>query len=148
MKIRNLFLGITLASFLMFTSCTKKKSTTVSPTVADTTQVKEVTPNSSPSVTLITPSDGFVTNYDTDVYLSAKAKDLDGTAAKLEFYVDNVLVETLNSGTIDNSGYTTFTTFKKNLSIGSHQIKAVAYDNLNASSESSSIRITVQEVVF
>ena len=89
-------------------------------------ELEVMSANAAPSVILVQPAAN--STYTGPVRLSAFASDADGTVAKVDFYVDNVLV-----GSDPTSSYEVV--WNTN-STGTHVAKAVATDNSGASTTS------------
>ncbi len=90
-------------------------------------------PNSSPSISITAPLNAFVGDV---VAITASASDLDGTVSKVEFFVDNLLV-----GSDESVPYSA----NWNAVAGSHEIKAIATDDLGSTKTSSISTIQVKE---
>ncbi|MBK7243392.1 MAG: T9SS type A sorting domain-containing protein [Saprospiraceae bacterium] len=88
--------------------------------------------NQAPTISVVAaPSPAIVGD---NVTITATAADADGTVSQVEFFVDNVSIGTDNSSPF---------TFNWVAVLGSHNIKGVATDNLNATTTSSIISINV-----
>jgi Bacterial Ig domain len=87
----------------------------------------------SPIISITNPNNGD-TVYD-DVTIEVAAND-DVGVTKVEFYVDNVLIGT------DDDGFYQQVWSTLNVALGSHEIKAIAYDSADNTSETS-ITVTV-----
>lgn len=89
----------------------------------------EVIQNQAPSITVLSPADGRRYAIGDTVILNAEATDSDGSVAYVEWYENDTLLATINSAPyqytalIDTAGQRTY--------------RAIAYDNLGASSEAS-----------
>ena len=93
----------------------------------------QVTDNQAPTVNInVVPT---AMNGDT-VALIADVKDVDGTIASVEFFVDDVSV-----GTISTAPFT----LKWNATVGTHKVKVVATDNKGLTGTSSDSTIIVKE---
>jgi hypothetical protein len=92
-------------------------------------------PNTPPVVSLTSPADGVTVNPSTPVNIAATASDMDGTIKYVDLYVDGVKV-----GSDTMSPYT-FTW--QSAAIGTHTVKAIAYDDDGASATSPQRTITV-----
>lgn len=92
-----------------------------------------------PAVNLTSPSTGAEFTEGSIILLKANASDTDGSIVKVEFYANGVL---LNEDT--NSPYEFSWT---NASIGAHTLKAVAIDDSNKKTTSSTVSITVNPSV-
>lgn len=92
--------------------------------------------NSPPSVNLTSPINGTTFGASPSIILAAEVQDNDGTISKVEFYEgDNKLGESSESPwTLDWS----------NVDIGIYYLKAIAYDNRNASSSSAPVMVKVK----
>ena len=91
--------------------------------------------NQAPTVTLTSPTNGFSVNQVASISIAATANDADGTISKVEFY---------NGATLLNSDATAPFAFTwTGVVAGNYAIKAIAYDNLNASTSSSVANVTV-----
>lgn len=103
----SLFLAIVF--ILLFTSCKKDIG------------------NSSPTIEFITPKTSFSILNDTEIVVSVKVSDANDFVTKVEFYID----ETLFSSN-DSPPYTFIWKVDAQTQFGTHKIKAVAFDNVNA----------------
>ncbi|MEP2026416.1 MAG: glycosyl hydrolase family 18 protein [Reichenbachiella sp.] len=93
--------------------------------------------NQLPEVSITSPSSGTNFNSGSTVSIDASASDADGTVTKVEFYVNAVKVgEDLSAPY--NFSWTSID--------GSHQLMAKATDDLNESTESTVVTITVGTV--
>ncbi|WP_029853568.1 Ig-like domain-containing protein, partial [Vibrio parahaemolyticus] len=81
-----------------------------------------------PQVTITAPTDGQVVLAGSNNEIAANASDLDGTVTQVEFYANNVRL-----GVVTQAPYSV--TWNATL-IGANQLKAVATDNDNNTSES------------
>lgn len=90
--------------------------------------------NQSPTVTLTSPAHNARFGFGSSINLSATASDMDGTISKVEFYAGPALIGT------DTASPYQMTWIAP--AIGSYQLSAVAYDNLNATG-SNAVQITV-----
>ncbi len=96
-----------------------------------------VNQNSIPVVTIISPIDGSTHIAPALIVLTANASDNDGSISKVEFYEGTNLI-----GVAMNSPYT----YNWNaVSTGSYTVTAKVYDDLNASSVSSQVKLTVKD---
>lgn len=94
--------------------------------------------NAKPTVRLDSPSANAVYTYGSSVSIVATAGDTDGSVSKVEFYQGSTLIGS------DNLEPYTMTWAKP--AAGSYSLKAKAYDNNNASTESAAVAITVNTV--
>ena len=83
--------------------------------------------NSSPSITITSPSNNSSISQGETVTISAEAADSDGSISEVRFYIDDVGKGSSNSFPYNYEWNTT------GLSIGNHTIKASAYDSEGAS---------------
>ncbi len=96
-----------------------------------------VNSNSLPTVSIYTPASGTSAIAPANFAIKANATDSDGTISKVEFYNGSNLL-----GTATNSPYT----FDWNaVSTGTYTITAKAYDDLNATTVSTSITLIVND---
>lgn len=93
--------------------------------------------NNPPVVSLVTPTDGAAFNAPASIALAANAfdPDLEGSISKVEFYEGANLLNT------DFSSPYTFDWL--NVAAGNYTISAKAFDNLNTSTTSAAVNITV-----
>lgn len=91
--------------------------------------------NQAPIVSLTSPTANSTYTFGSSVSLTANAADTDGTISKVEFYAGTTLI-----GTDDAAPYAI--TWSQPAA-GSYSLKAKAYDNNNASTESAAVAITV-----
>ncbi len=92
--------------------------------------------NQAPRVSITSPSNGAIFAEGTRVSIAASASDSDGNITKVEFYRGSTkLGEDLNSP---------YTYDWNTVISGTHNLTAIATDNLGKSTTSSSVRITVQ----
>jgi len=98
--------------------------------------------NQPPVVTLTAPSNNTEFKNPTNIILTADASDIDGSVARVDFYVDTLLI-----GSASNSPYTArwSSTSSGNTIMGQgiHTLTAKATDNLGATTVSPSVTITV-----
>ena len=93
--------------------------------------------NVNPTISITSPSNNAAFKEGEKITISASASDLDGTIALVEFYNDD---EKLGE---DSSAPFSFVWSDAN--IGTHQITAIATDNLGTKTTSEEISITVSE---
>ena len=91
--------------------------------------------NVAPTVSITSPVTNAAYNAGTSVTINATAADADGTIAKVEFYQGTTLL-----GTSTVAPYTYTWT---NAANGTYALTAKAYDNLNATTTSTAVNITV-----
>ena len=91
--------------------------------------------NTPPIVGLTAPTGGSVVTVATPVALRATASDPGGSVARVEFYVDGLLVASDASSPYE----ATWTA----VSVGAHSVTAIAVDNLNATTSSATVPVTV-----
>lgn len=94
--------------------------------------------NQLPTVSLTSPVNGFSVNQVTTISIAATATDADGSISKVEFYNGTTL---LNTDVTAPYSYTW-----TGVIAGTYAIKAIAFDNLNATTTSSISTITVNNV--
>jgi hypothetical protein len=102
-----------------------------------TTAVAELTvlPNSAPTVSVSSSTDGATVYAPARVVLSATAADSDGSIARVEFFAGATLVGTT---TVAPHAVTW-----RDVAAGSYSVTAVAYDGLGASAVSSPVTVTI-----
>ena len=91
--------------------------------------------NTAPTVTLTAPADGTTYTAPASITFTATAADADGTVARVDFYENGTLV---GSDTTSPYAFTWVTNVA-----GPHTLTAVATDNLNATSTSAPVQVTV-----
>lgn len=96
------------------------------------------TGNQAPTVSLTAPAANSTYTFGSSVSLTADAADADGTISKVEFYAGTTLIGT------DNSAPYAVTWSQP--AAGSYSLKAKAYDNNNATTDSTVVAITVNAV--
>ena len=101
--------------------------------------LRRFVPNSPPTVSMTSPTNGANFTAPASVTLTATASDSDGTIQKVEFFHGATNLIT----TITTPPYTFNWT---NVPQGSYALTAVATDNLNASTTSAPVNITVNRV--
>ncbi|MFT7017846.1 MAG: endoglucanase Acf2 [Cyclobacteriaceae bacterium] len=94
--------------------------------------------NISPSVYISSPSANDAFRTDASILISAKANDLEGPVAQVEFLVDNASIGVDNEAPFEMSFL--------NPSVGEHVISAIATDDMGATGASSTVTILVNEV--
>ncbi|WP_444998296.1 glycosyl hydrolase family 18 protein [Aliikangiella sp. IMCC44359] len=92
--------------------------------------------NLPPTINLSSPKDNSVYNTGESVVISANANDKDGSITKVEFFVDKTLIATDTT-----SPYSVNWTSQ----VGTHNIYAIAFDNKQASTTSTSVNVTVND---
>lgn len=95
----------------------------------------ETTPNTPPSVSLTSPSNGSTFTDGDIVAISASASDTDGTVTSVEFFADGTSV-----GTDSSNPFSTNWTIGE----GTFSLTAIATDNEGATTTSSAINVTGQ----
>ncbi len=96
-------------------------------------------PNEAPGVSITSPSEGTEFDGGTTISISANATDSDGSIAKVEFFANGVK---LGEDAVSPYNFTW-----SGASIGSHLLTAIATDNEGASTTSSGVNISVNEVI-
>jgi len=102
--------------------------------------LRRFVPNSPPTVSLTSPANGSTYNAPASVTLTATASDSDGTIQKVDFYYGGTNL----IGTVTSAPYTLPWT---NVAQGSYSITAVATGNLNATTTSAPVSITVNRAM-
>src|SRR3954471_1562131 len=102
--------------------------------------LRRFVPNSPPTVSLTSPANGSTYNAPASVTLTATASDSDGTIQKVDFYYGGTNLIT----TVTTAPYTLPWT---NVAQGSYSITAVATGNLNATTTSAPVSITVNRAM-
>ena len=95
--------------------------------------------NQAPTVSLTAPADNSTYTFGSSASLKAEANDTDGTISKVEFYAGTTLIGT------DNVSPYEITWAQP--AAGTYSLKAKAYDNSNASTESTAVTIIVNKVI-
>jgi hypothetical protein len=98
--------------------------------------------NQPPLASLIAPTNGSVFTQGMSILLKASASDPDGSVARVEFYRAGTLF--IGSTTTPVGTNATYNFMWSNAPAGTHNLRAVAVDNLNARGTSSPVTITVQ----
>ena len=110
----------------------------VSATSSDVSFDLELRPNvppTSPEIALTGPAAGSQYFGPTNVTLSAAATDLDDPVASISFYVGSTFV--------GNDSTEPFSVVASNLALGTHQIRAVAFDAMGLSATSAPVSIEI-----
>src|SRR5581483_2477736 len=102
--------------------------------------LRRFVPNTPPTVSLTSPANGSTYSAPASVTLTASAADADGTIQKVDFYYGGTNL----IGTATSAPYTFPWT---NVAQGSYSITAVATDNLNATTTSAPVAITVNRAL-
>jgi len=102
--------------------------------------LRRFVPNSPPTVSLTSPANGSTYTAPASVTLTANASDSDGTIQKVDFYYGGTNL----IGTVTSAPYTLPWS---NVAQGSYSITAVATDNLNATTTSAPVTITVNRAL-
>jgi len=100
-------------------------------------RVSSTVPNVAPSVSLTAPANNTSYTAPASIILSANASDADGAVSKVDFYNGNSLIFT------DATAPYSFTW--TSLSPGTYTISVKATDNMGASTNSSSLTVTVKQ---
>ncbi len=95
--------------------------------------------NQAPGVSITSPANGSQFDGGNTISISANATDADGTIAKVEFFANGVK--------LGEDAVAPYNFNWANASIGSHLLTAVATDNAGASTTSSGVSISVNEVI-
>jgi ribosomal protein S7 len=102
-------------------------------------QVYQVNTNKAPQVSITSPASGASYNAPATISINASASDPDGSVSKVEFYNGSQLLGVSTAAP--------YTYNWSNVAAGSYSITAKAYDNLNASTNSQPVKVTVNAVV-
>jgi hypothetical protein len=126
------FTNLQIGNYIFTAKVTDERGmTAVSPEV----RIQVVKPNVPPAVQIISPSNGSTFPEGTDLRIEAEALDSDGTISKVEFYRGSILI-----GTATAPPYVAI--FPKAAS-GSYTFTARAFDDKNASTNSSAINVLI-----
>ena len=93
--------------------------------------------NTPPSVTLTNPPDNSVVGNTDSVNIGAAAADPDGSVTNVQFYDGAVLLRSIATSPF------TFSSAPFDFTLGTHTLKAVAWDNLGAAATSAPVHLTV-----
>ncbi len=93
-------------------------------------------PNAPPAVSVTSPTAGATYRTGVGIALAANATDNDGTVARVEFYAGTTLVASDLAAPFQSTWL--------GAPEGTHQLTAVAFDNLGASATSTPITITIE----
>ncbi len=93
-------------------------------------------PDPVPVVTVISPSEGAVIDLETNIEFIVNAADANGTITKVEFYVNNTQIDTVNS--------VPYSTMITNAAAGSYTLQATATDN-DGNIGSATVNVSVQD---
>lgn len=91
--------------------------------------------NQPPMITLTDPLEGSLLIEGTQITISASANDTDGSIARVEFFVDSILLTEDTAAPYNASWQTS--------GLGAHTLTAIAYDNAGASTNAEAISISV-----
>jgi endo-1,4-beta-xylanase len=91
--------------------------------------------NNAPLVSITNPSNGSIFTESTNVLITANATDNDGTIAKVDFYVDGILIASDSSSPYETNFI---------IGVGTYSLSAIAFDNEGLSTTSSIVNITGQ----
>ncbi len=94
-------------------------------------------PNEAPVATIISPSNGSTFTQGDNVTINANASDIDGSIVKVEFFRNNVLIDT------DATFPYSFTL--DNILVGNYTLTVKAYDDKNAATLSAAVNIIVND---
>jgi hypothetical protein len=95
--------------------------------------------NVKPSVSIYEPAQNQIFQIGNEILIKANASDPIGQVQKVEFYVNEILVNTDSQSPYQYA--------LKNAPVGNHVLKAKVYNNSNVSAESSKITIKVENGV-
>lgn len=112
--------------------------------LASTSAPVVITVALAPTVTLIDPADGALYTAPATVPLSAEASDADGVVSRVDFYTDGMFLSSVHNGL---GTITIFNSTWFNPAPGTHEVTAVAVDNLGLSRTSTAATITVHPAV-
>lgn len=101
-----------------------------------TTALSLLTINSPPSVQISAPSDGAVFQLGANVPVTISASDSDGSIAKVELYDGALLIATMTTAP--------YTTIINTTTMGSHTLKAIAFDGRGSALTSSAVTFIVR----
>jgi chitinase len=104
-------------------------------TGTDNTFITLASSNNPPSVSLTAPANNATYTAPATITLSATASDSDGTVSKVEFFQGTTLITTVTTSP--------YTATWSNVATGVYSLTAKATDNLNATTTSTPISITV-----
>ena len=109
--------------------------------VVTSSEVKiTVTGNTHPAVTITYPSNNESFISPARIIIEANASDSDGSISKVEFYNGTTLL-----GTDATSTTSPYTFDWANIGVGNYTLTVKAYDNLNAVSTSTEVKISVKD---
>jgi Bacterial Ig domain len=116
-------------------SLTAKAYDNLNATTTSTAVSVTVSGNKAPTVSITSPANGATFTAPASITINATASDSDGTISKVEFYQGSTL---LGTDTTSPYSYTW-----SNVAAGTYSLTAKAYDNLNASTTSTAVSVTV-----
>jgi photosystem II stability/assembly factor-like uncharacterized protein len=93
-------------------------------------------PNTAPTISVTSPTAGATYRTGVGVPLAANANDTDGSVARVEFYSGTTLLATDTAAPFQSTWL--------GAPEGTHQLTALAFDNLGASTASTAITITIE----
>jgi hypothetical protein len=128
--------GIGAGSYTLFAIATDNRGST---TTSSPISINVNPPNNPPAVFMTSPLEGTIFSAGSNISLSAKATDSDGTLSKVEFFAGSTLVGTATTPGADNIYSVTW----NNVASGAYAITAKATDNANAVIPSAAVNISV-----
>ncbi|MDB5257377.1 MAG: large protein [Chitinophagaceae bacterium] len=131
--------GVAAGTYNITAKATDNSNATTTSAVVTVTVTTVTVPNQAPTVSITSPANGASFTAPASITINANATDADGTVSKVDFYNGTTLL-----GTDNSSPYSFSWT---NVAAGSYTITAKATDNLNATTTSSSVTVTVNPVV-
>jgi hypothetical protein len=112
---------------------------TVSDPVTVVVEKSAASVNQLPTVTIATPGNNQTFNLPSAISITSNAADPDGTIARVEYY--------LTGTKIGESSIPPYTITMECDSAGTYEITARAFDNLNASATSESVRFSINPLI-
>ncbi len=132
--------SVATGTYSITAKATDNQNATTTSSVVIVTVNTVVVVNQAPTVSITSPANNATFNAPASITINANASDADGSVSKVEFFNGNMSLGT------DVSAPYSFTW--TNVAAGSYAITAIATDNLNASTNSSSVAVTVNPVVI
>ena len=101
--------------------------------------------NTPPIINITNPANNSTQNAPANIAITAVASDSDGAISQVDFYNGQSLIGSVTTGQSGNTG-NTYNFNWANVASGTYTLTAVATDNLNASTTSSTVAVTVNAI--
>ncbi|MBC7485710.1 MAG: T9SS type A sorting domain-containing protein [Cytophagaceae bacterium] len=130
--------SVAAGNYNLTAKATDNVTATTTSSVVTVTVTTVTNPNQAPTVSITSPGNGSAFTAPASITINANAADADGTVSKVDFYNGATLLGTDNSSPFSYSW--------TGVAAGTYNLTAKATDNLNATTTTAAVTVTVNPV--